>query len=146
MKLLVAKLIAASGASCIPPVYFEKKNCGSTPYQYSIVCIAEFGLNQRIFGPLSESPTLTGVIVRAGTVLLIVVLLTLLGASAWFAYDGLTVGDDTPMSDHAYIAMGLGIFFSLLVGGGLMALLFYSSRRGFDESPKILDDKKDFPE
>jgi hypothetical protein len=84
--------------------------------------------------------------VRAGTVLLIVVLLTLLGASAWFAYDGLTVGDDTAMSDHAYIAMGLGIFFSLLVGGGLMALLFYSSRRGFDEPPTILDDKKDFPE
>lgn len=83
---------------------------------------------------------------RAGTVLLIVVLLLLLGASAWFAYDGLTIGDDKPVSDHAYIAMGLGIFFSLLIGGGLMALLFYSSRRGFDEPPEILDDKKDLQE
>jgi hypothetical protein len=29
--------------------------------------------------------------------------------------------------------MGLCIFFSLLVGCGLMALMFYSSRAGFDE-------------
>ncbi len=80
---------------------------------------------------------------RIGTVLLVIILLVLLGASGWFAYDGLTVGDETQVSDHAYIAMGLGIFFSLLIGVGLMVLLVYSSRSGYDEPPKLIDDNKD---
>jgi hypothetical protein len=82
---------------------------------------------------------------RTGTILIVTVLLALLGASAWFAYDGLTVGDDAAVSKHAYIAMGLGVFFSLLVGGGLMALVFYSSRRGYDEPPHLVDDGNDTP-
>jgi formate hydrogenlyase subunit 3/multisubunit Na+/H+ antiporter MnhD subunit len=79
---------------------------------------------------------------RIGTILIIAILLVLLGASAWFAYDGLTVGDDTAVSGHAYVAMGLGIFFSLVIGVGLMVLLFYSSRSGYDEPPKLIDDNK----
>jgi hypothetical protein len=31
--------------------------------------------------------------------------------------------------------MALGIFFSLVIGIGLMALVFYSSRAGYDEPP-----------
>ncbi len=31
-----------------------------------------------------------------------------------------------------WLFMGLGAFFTLVVGGGLMALLFYSSRKGKD--------------
>jgi hypothetical protein len=31
--------------------------------------------------------------------------------------------------------MLLGIFFSCLVGFGLMGLMFYSSRKGYDETP-----------
>ena len=38
--------------------------------------------------------------------------------------------------------MGLGIFFTLLVGGGLMALVFYSSRAGYDEPPEVVQEKK----
>jgi hypothetical protein len=37
------------------------------------------------------------------------------------------------MSGHGWIAMSLGIVFSLAVGVGLMSLVFYSSRRGYDE-------------
>lgn len=33
----------------------------------------------------------------------------------------------------AYIALGLGVVFTLLLGCGLMALVFFSSRRGHDE-------------
>jgi hypothetical protein len=32
-----------------------------------------------------------------------------------------------------YVAMGLGIAFSLVIGCGLMVLMFYSSRYGYDE-------------
>jgi hypothetical protein len=32
-----------------------------------------------------------------------------------------------------YVALGLGVLFSLAVGVGLMALVFYSSRSGHDE-------------
>jgi len=40
-------------------------------------------------------------------------------------------GPDVPV--WGWFAIGGGVFFSLLVGGGLMALLFYSSRKGYDE-------------
>lgn len=42
---------------------------------------------------------------------------------------------DVEMSIHGYIAMILGIVFSLMIGCGLMALMFYSSRHGYDEPP-----------
>jgi hypothetical protein len=64
---------------------------------------------------------------------LIVPLLTMLAVSLWFAASSWTVLDGPDMPAGLYIAMGLGIFFSLLVGCGLMALVFYSSRYGYDE-------------
>ncbi len=80
---------------------------------------------------------------RIGTILIVTVLLILLGASAWFAYDGLTVGIDTPVSNHAYIAMGLGIFFSILIGAGLMALVFTAAGAVTTEPPHVVDDGED---
>jgi hypothetical protein len=41
-------------------------------------------------------------------------------------------GEPTPL--YGYLAIGGGVTFSLLIGGGLMALAFYSSRRGYDEN------------
>jgi hypothetical protein len=41
------------------------------------------------------------------------------------------------MSIHCYIALSLGVFFSILIGCGLMGLMFYSSRRGYDEQPEF---------
>ena len=37
------------------------------------------------------------------------------------------------MDKHGWIALGLGTVFSLLIGCGLMVLMFYSSRSGHDE-------------
>jgi hypothetical protein len=34
--------------------------------------------------------------------------------------------------------MALGVIVSLAVGFGLMALIFYSSRKGYDEPPVLL--------
>lgn len=37
------------------------------------------------------------------------------------------------MSIHGWVAMFIGVLFSLLIGCGLMWLSFYSSRHGYDE-------------
>ena len=37
-----------------------------------------------------------------------------------------------------YVEMAAGVLLSLAVGVGLMALLFYSSRSGYDEPPKYI--------
>lgn len=71
-----------------------------------------------------------------GAIAIITVLLAILAATIWWAWQGWTSHADVQMSVHGYIAMGLGIFFSLLIGCGLMALTFYSSRQGYDDLPQ----------
>ena len=68
-----------------------------------------------------------------GTTVLVVVLLGLLGASLWWAFRLWTSLEDADMPTGIYIAMAGGILFSLLLGVGLMALVFYSNRAGYDE-------------
>jgi hypothetical protein len=41
------------------------------------------------------------------------------------------------MSIHGWIALTLGTLLSLAVGGGLMALVFYSARKGYDDRVEI---------
>ena len=55
----------------------------------------------------------------------------ILGMSIWFMFYGWTL-TDAQISTHGYIALGLGIVVTSLVGGGLMALLFWSNRKGYD--------------
>ena len=74
-----------------------------------------------------------------GKVVVIGALLALLAGSVWFAAKGWMSLGDTPMPASGYIAMTLGIVFSLVVGVGLMALVFYSSRRGYDEPARRVD-------
>jgi hypothetical protein len=68
-----------------------------------------------------------------GTALLIAVLLVFLASAVWLAYEGWNLHGDVEMSGHGYAALAIGIVFSLIVGVGLMALVFYSSRQGYDE-------------
>jgi hypothetical protein len=42
--------------------------------------------------------------------------------------------DAVSIGVHGWVALVLGVVFSLAVGGGLMALVFVSSRRGHDEA------------
>lgn len=65
--------------------------------------------------------------------LVIAVLLALLAAALWFAYGLWTSVGSADLPAGLYVAMGLGTLFSLIVGCGLMALVFYSSRAGYDE-------------
>jgi hypothetical protein len=39
----------------------------------------------------------------------------------------------SPRPDWGYAFLGVGIVFGLVIGCGLMALAFYSSRSGYDE-------------
>jgi hypothetical protein len=70
---------------------------------------------------------------RLGTIVLVVALLGLLAAASWFAIRGWTSIEGPPMPQVGYVAMTLGVVFSLLTGIALMTLLFYSSRHGYDE-------------
>jgi hypothetical protein len=66
---------------------------------------------------------------------IIIGILAALGLVGYFIYIGLTV-EGPAMPAQGYVALTLGVVFSLLVGFGLMALLFFSSRRGYDEPPR----------
>ena len=77
----------------------------------------------------------------AGGWIVIAVLLLLLGAAGFISYRGLTDGNvNVPIS--AYFAMAFGVIFSLIVGVGLMALIFYSSRKGYDEPPVVISEQR----
>jgi hypothetical protein len=65
--------------------------------------------------------------------LVIVPLLALLALAVWFAGTAWVRLGGEPIPVYGYIAIVGGVVFSLLVGGGLMGLVFYSSRHGYDE-------------
>jgi hypothetical protein len=53
-------------------------------------------------------------------------------ASVWFS--GRIGGSD--MDRHGYVALAIGVVATLGLGIGLMGLVFYSSRHGYDESAR----------
>ena len=56
-------------------------------------------------------------------------LLALSGAVAWRVWSAL---DGVEMTVHGYVALAAGVTLSIVVGGGLMALVFFSARKGYD--------------
>jgi hypothetical protein len=69
------------------------------------------------------------------------VLCLLLAATLFGVYEGWTAhsgGVEVP--DWGYAFLGVGIVFGLVIGCGLMALAFYSSRHGYDE-PTVVQQK-----
>lgn len=84
------------------------------------------------------------------TLILIVALVVMLGAAAAFSWhvwtsvgaDASDGGGGQAMSGNGMAALIIGGIGTLALGGGLMALVFYSSRRGYDDAAdlKHLDD------
>lgn len=74
--------------------------------------------------PGRRGPPQRGIIAVA---VLIVIALIFLAVHAW-----LSMGDVT-MSVSGYVALVLGIIGTVGLGAGLMALVFYSHRHGYDE-------------
>ena len=77
---------------------------------------------------------------RLGLAILLTALFAILITAGWFASRAWTEVSGPPMPVAGYLAMALGIGFSLVVGCGLMALLFYSARHGYDDP---FDPKRD---
>ncbi len=69
---------------------------------------------------------------RTGHWLIIAVLLCLLGATVWYVVKVWT--ETSGMPTYGYVAMGVGAVVALALGFGLMALMFYSNREGYDDS------------
>jgi hypothetical protein len=67
----------------------------------------------------------------------IVPLFLLLGLAFWFvgaSWVHLGGGDIPPIPLWGWLAIAGGVLFSLALGFGLMGLMFYSSRHGYDEN------------
>ena len=69
-----------------------------------------------------------------GSKILIAVLLALVIWAGWVGITGWNLESDVQMDVHGYTAMIIGIVGSLVVGIALMALVFYSSRKGYDDA------------
>jgi hypothetical protein len=63
----------------------------------------------------------------------IIVLLGFLIGAIVYAVQAWTAMGDVQVSPLGWIFMGLGVVVTILVGGGLMALVFYSSRHNYDQ-------------
>ena len=68
---------------------------------------------------------------RTGTLVLLA-LTALAGIAGISAYTWVSMGD-IAISWRGLLAMGLGIAFSLALGIGLMALVYFSNKRGYDD-------------
>jgi hypothetical protein len=70
---------------------------------------------------------------NVGAIAVVAALIAIMIAALWFAVSAWTTLSGPPMPPVGYAAMIMGVVLSLVVGCGLMALLFYSSRHGYDE-------------
>jgi hypothetical protein len=59
-------------------------------------------------------------------------LLVLLAAAVWYCVDAWSELPGVGIPPMGWLFLVLGVALTILVGGGLMALLFYSSRKGKD--------------
>lgn len=75
--------------------------------------------------------------VRLGRLLLILVVVAALAGTgaylAWAFKAAWALGGTSELTVHGWIALALAGGLTAVVGGGLMALAFWSSRKGFDE-------------
>jgi hypothetical protein len=74
---------------------------------------------------------------RAGSIVTLAVLAFLLAGAIAFAYFALQE-PGRPLPPPFFAALMIGSLLTFTVGVGLMGLLFYSHRKGYDEPPRLL--------
>ncbi|NQW08691.1 MAG: hypothetical protein HQ481_02235 [Alphaproteobacteria bacterium] len=77
------------------------------------------------------------------TIILVLVLGGIVVAALAWAIGTWTMGGEGGVSIHAYVALGLGALGTVALGGGLMALVFFSSRHGYDDEAHHTDEAGD---
>ena len=77
---------------------------------------------------------------RIGTILLMVVLAACLAFVIRAFLAAWRMAGNVTMSIHGWIALSIAFIFTGLLGGGLMALAYYSSRRGYDDNVARTED------
>ena len=70
---------------------------------------------------------------RLGVIALLTALLGMLAGSIWYAYGLWNAVETAELPTELYVALAGGVIFSIVIGSGLMALVFYSSRYGYDD-------------
>jgi hypothetical protein len=88
--------------------------------------------------PGTPADTSTTARLGIGSWIILIVLLSLLAATSVVVYVGWESATGTDVPTSGYVAMAIGVIVSLAVGFGLMALIFYSSRQGYDEPPVLI--------
>jgi hypothetical protein len=81
-----------------------------------------------------------------GSLAILVILLVLLAGTLFVSYLGWASAAGTDVPASGYLALALGVVFSLVVGFGLMGLVFYSSRQGYDEPARLVKDDDASPD
>ncbi|HYM03524.1 MAG TPA: hypothetical protein VET85_11305 [Stellaceae bacterium] len=76
--------------------------------------------------PSCETPTPQPRRAVIAASLLIAAMVAAVGVYAWFSLD------DSEVSDSGYVALALGVLGTIVLGVGLMALVFFSDRYGYD--------------
>jgi hypothetical protein len=71
---------------------------------------------------------------NTGQVVILVVLAAIFIITSVWTVLVSSASSGVEMGKDDWIALGLGTFLSLLIGCGLMALMFFSSRSGYDEA------------
>ena len=74
-------------------------------------------------------------------ILLVLSLGAILVVALYMAYESWVGASGVEVTIHGYLALVLGVIATLAVGGGLMALSFYSSRKGYDDNVMNFLDK-----
>ena len=112
--------------------------------EFLIGVLEQVGVTKRT-GNKDRTSTETTVSARmgVGSWIILIVLLSLLVATGVVIYLGWILGNGTDVPASGYAAMVFGVIISLAVGFGLMALLFYSSRKGYDEPPVLIVPEND---
>lgn len=77
-----------------------------------------------------------------GTLALVGSLLGMLVLAVWWSVWVWNAEGGIVIDGHVAVAMWFGIIFSLVVGCGLMALIFYSNRQGYDDRAYEANDRQ----
>ena len=70
---------------------------------------------------------------------IVVILAALLGLAVYGALEVWGGLEGTAISTHGWIALGAGVLVTFGLGAGLMFLVFYSNRQGYDDQDKQQD-------